>query len=206
MKSTFVAVSLVTALGTVSGAAQAQARPDPELTPAVEQEQPRPAPTTWYGWQTLTVDAASLLTASIGAIADDRSGFSAIAAGGALVGYAIGGPAVHWAHARVGTGFASLGIRAGAPLGGGFTGALAGIALGAIVYPQSEQGSVYLGLYGAMGGVVLGSAAAVVIDSVVLAREPAAAPGDSATRIRWTPTGGYDPQRHAANVGLSGAF
>jgi hypothetical protein len=58
----------------------------------------------WYGWQTLIVDGAGILTLPV------------------LVGvgvYLVGPPIVHWAHGRVGLGFADIGMRLGLAFGFG---------------------------------------------------------------------------------------
>ena len=44
------------------------------------------------------------------------------------------------------------------------------------------------------------------VDAAVLAREPVPSAVDGASRIRWVPTGSYDPQRQMANVGIAGSF
>jgi hypothetical protein len=75
--------------------------------PAASSEaQPPPVADTqerhWYGWQTLIVDGVGILTLPV------------------LVGfgvYLVGAPIVHWAHGRVGLGFADVGMRLGLAVG-----------------------------------------------------------------------------------------
>jgi hypothetical protein len=69
--------------------------------PSASSDAPSPPPADtpqreWYGWQTLVVDGVGIVTLPV------------------LVGvgvYLVGPPIVHWAHGRVGLGFADLGIR-----------------------------------------------------------------------------------------------
>jgi hypothetical protein len=82
-----------------------------------------------------------------------------------LTGYGFGGPTVHWMHEKVGTGFASLGLRVGLPL----TGAI----LGAVVADcGSGGGGEFCGVGEVAVGLLLGMGAAIAVDSAVLAREP----------------------------------
>jgi hypothetical protein len=70
----------------------------------------------WYGWQIMIADAvaAGLIVQSIGSpanVSETRQNLGGVGFGT----YALGGPIVHWAHGRVGTGFGSLGLRVGFP-------------------------------------------------------------------------------------------
>lgn len=187
-----------------AGLAQAQSRPANSRPPAVvSAEAPRGA-TTWYGWQTLTVDAASLLVTTIGFATRGQNELSPVLVATGLVGTVVGGPAVHWAHGRVGTGFMSLGVRVGAPVGAALSGAAAGAVVGFALTGGNALAAYAFGGLGGLGGLVLGSAAAVAVDASVFAREPSAS--ESATRLRFVPTGSYDPQRKMAHVGIAGSF
>lgn len=160
----------------------------------------------WYGWQVLLVDGATFVTGTvIAAASDGEAAGTGVAI--ALTGYAIGGPIVHWSNGQVGKGFASLGLRLGAPLVGGLTGLAFGAAMdgGCNAYDGCGGAAVGAGL-----GVIAGGIAAVVIDSAVLARKQVVVTDDEAKRttpkLQWVPSGGYDAKRQAATVGISGTF
>lgn len=150
--------------------------------------------TRWYGWQTLTVDAGVLATS---AIAGGATGAVEVPAVTLVAGYLLGGPIVHWAHGRYGTGAASLGVRIGAVAVGTGVGALIGAPM------QTDQpfdaslavGMVLGGLIGATGGMAL--------DAALLARAPAR---PKTVETSWIPSVGYDPQRRAVQLGLASSF
>jgi hypothetical protein len=76
---------------------------------------PPPEPTrTWYGWQTLLADGASLglILVSASGHGESLQGFTVAG----VLGYFFAPPIVHWAHGNASNGFASLGIRAGGAL------------------------------------------------------------------------------------------
>lgn len=154
--------------------------------------------TKWYGWQIVLVDSASLVTGLLVSAATD--GESGAGAGLFLTGYALGGPIVHWSNGQVGKGFASLGLRLGAPS----LGALSGLALGAALSGGDDISAVVGGVLGMLGGGI----AAVVIDSAVLARKTIVVTNEHAARpkVQWTPTAGYDAKRQAATMGITGTF
>ncbi len=86
------------------------------FAPRVAQEQDAPG-RHWYGWQTLSLDAASFTLAALGTQRFDEhraSGLTLSALG--FGGYVLGAPAVHWSHARPGSAALSLGLRVGVPL------------------------------------------------------------------------------------------
>jgi hypothetical protein len=82
-----------------------------EVPPVAPIERTAPVERTWYGWQILLADAASIACAAI------------TEHGECIVGLALSGPVVHSLHGHVGRGFASLGLRVGLPLLGGIIGA-----------------------------------------------------------------------------------
>lgn len=142
------------------------AQPTPVAPPvdeAIHPLQPEERPRRWYGWQTLATDGSALLL--IGASISTGSGNSDSAAAtfgfGALGAYALGGPIVHFAHANVGRGLASLGMRVGAPVLLGYAGVL--------LENCGNGGGEFCGLGGAVLGFSAGVISAVVIDSAVLA-------------------------------------
>jgi hypothetical protein len=126
----------------------------------------------WYGRPIVIADVLSLgsLTCAL-AIAqfqpDAARGLALVGLGG----YLAAGPIVHFTEGRVGIGFASLGMRAGAPAVGMF----AGMLIGAVVMSNSCSGEG-CGLAGlAIGGViglVGGGVTAAIIDAAALARKP----------------------------------
>jgi hypothetical protein len=75
------------------------------------------APRRWYGWQTLSLDAASLTLGIIGVARRGEPGPSGIVlASLGVTGYALGPPLVHWFHDQSGKAATSLGLRVGVPL------------------------------------------------------------------------------------------
>jgi hypothetical protein len=182
--------------------------PRPTDAPVVAAGAPR---REWYGWQTLIVDGASVGIMIIGGLAQS----AAIGATGGLV--YLGGPAaVHFGHGNVGMGFASMGLRVGAPI----VGALIGLAAGAGAC-SSRSGNGDCLAVGASLGFLGGYVTAVAVDAAVLAYDepkreapksgsgepPAvasAAPRKAAPAVQWTPTAAATPQ--GASVGVAGTF
>jgi hypothetical protein len=96
---------------------------------------------SWYGWQTITVDAAAvgilLLGAALVTLRPEPPTSGAgpgplpVAVAAASVGlYAVGPPAIHFAHGGLWRGFASIGLRVVMPLAGFAFGYFAGGAPG----------------------------------------------------------------------------
>lgn len=134
----------------------------PPLFSTASEHAKRPPEARWYGWQNLIADGAALVTAPFAPLA----GFGL---------YVTGGPVVHLAHGEGVHAAGSLGLRLGAPvvLGAG------GYALGAASSREGkEQESA--GLL-ALAGIVMGTVTAVIVDSAVLAYEPATSPKESST-------------------------
>ena len=118
----------------------------------------------WYGWQLLIVDGLVLGAAGLGfALAEDSS--EAIL-GTAAVGYALGGPTVHWAHGHTMKGVGSLGLRLGIPLASGVV--FGALFSGSANHAMSgfEAGFLFIGL-------PVGAVTAILIDAIVLGWEPA---------------------------------
>jgi hypothetical protein len=146
----------------------------------------------WYGWQSLLVDAGSLVLMPL--------------AGAGLVTYALGPPIVHAAHGRGGPALASVLLRVGMPLVLG----AAGLGIGALAMPSNQsndglaEGPVILGL----GGLVVGALGAMAIDDAVIAWEPGkaqGAPGGVAV-VPWVTFGGDGEHLHAGWIGVVGVF
>lgn len=125
--------------------------PLPELIPKV-----RPTTRLFYGWQILVTGEVGALLATAAVVLPDQPLGSAPATAGFVVGmplFAIGGPAVHWAHDDFTKGLISFGANVVLPLTGGFAGRalrcnetnalddcasrgfLTGVAISAVVVP-----------------------------------------------------------------------
>lgn len=154
----------------------------------------------WYGWQTLIVDGATLVTTIALAAPSPQA-----ANGVFWSGYLLGGPIVHWSNGQLGMGFASLGLRVGAPLVLGLTGAALGGASG------NSDWDNFSGAYaGAAIGLLAGYVTAVAVDSAVLARKTVKvtpeAEQKSRLKLKWSPTVGYDPKTKMTSLGVGGTF
>lgn len=150
----------------------ASAAPVPVVEEAIHPFPTDETSSRWYGWQTLATDGAAvaLVLASIataGGSGDSASGACGV---GAVGVYALGAPAVHFVHGNPGRGFASLGIRVGAPVVLGF--------LGVEAENCGEHGGDFCGFGGALLGVSAGIIGAIAIDAAVLAYDDE--PADSA--------------------------
>jgi hypothetical protein len=155
-----------------------------------------PAETVWYGWQTLTTDAASLALAGL-SLASDGPGSERVFGVTAASAFVLGAPIVHAAHGNLGRGVGSLALRVGMPALGLVVGVLVGSAL-----PTSNTGTfsdldnaVSNIAYGVLVGTLVGAAGASAIDAGALAREklPATSREASASRgalrpLQMTPT------------------
>jgi hypothetical protein len=154
--------------------------------------------TEWYGAPIIAMDVAALALPFIGAGVTQNGDTGQAFILGAVGLYALGGPIVHFSEERVGTGFASLGLRLGAPLAGG----LAGIVVGSAAVSGCTGEMCGLGalVYGA-AGVGIGVIAAAVVDSAVLARKPKVRPQLSLSVV---PT--YQPATGEKGLSLSGTW
>lgn len=154
--------------------------------------------TEWYGAPIVALDVAALALPFIGAGTAQNGDAAQAFIVGAVGLYALGGPIVHFSEERVGTGFASLGLRLGAPLAGG----LAGIVVGGAAVSGCTGEMCGLGalVYGA-AGVGIGMIAAAVVDSAVLARKPTVRPQLSLSVV---PT--YQPATGEKGLSLSGTW
>ena len=165
-KSISRARSLVPAL---AAAALLLARPTSAIAQDASHvdEVPREAQeeTRWYGWQTLIVDAAAtgLLTAGLIQTATSESRNTTLLLSGYGV-YVFGPPIVHFAHRKVGIGFADMGIRIAAPV----VLALAGNALAG---RGGSSGELFASGEGTAAGFLVGYAGAVALDAALFARE-----------------------------------
>jgi hypothetical protein len=170
------------------------------------------APSTWYGYQTLAVDASA--TAIMGLSLAQKG--SALPALGVLT-YAVGAPIVHIVHGHGYKAFGDLALRLAAPVATGFVGAIIG---GATVSHNDTNPFAALGplYFGAIIGTLVGVAGAITIDATVIAREDTARgdkddKGANATpsraalppsHVAWTPT--FAPATGGATAGVAGTF
>jgi hypothetical protein len=123
---------------------------------------------TWYGWQTLSVDAVAIGTLLLGAaIVTTRppsptpiQGTRPVAFAAVSMGLFVAGPpVVHLAHGKLVRGLASVGLRLVLPL--------AGFAIGYLASGPLRSGAGSTLTDGAVGGV-LGGAGAMAADAAVL--------------------------------------
>jgi hypothetical protein len=114
----------------------------------------------WYGWQTLTSDAATLIATAAVATAAKSGTPVALTA---VVGYVVPPVVIHAAHGEPLNGLASGGLRVALPLGC----SLAGASL-------ARDGGDLLGMktiLGAFLGLAVGVLAASTIDAAAIAWE-----------------------------------
>lgn len=134
-------------------------------TEGTEATEVRTMPGARYGLEILLADGLALGVAGA-SIKLEQPGFALAGLGT----YLIAPPIVHAIHGRPGRAAASLGLRIGAPAVGMVTGITMACAFGGC----SSGGD--FGAYGAIAGGALGlgagAIAAMVVDAVVLAREP----------------------------------
>jgi hypothetical protein len=193
------ALALALALPARAAHAEAQQPLAPDDAPALTGSERR-----WYGWQSLLVDGASvsLLAVDGALISMAARGDATFDAGATLLvlapgvlggfGYLLGGPVVHWAHGKVGTGFLSLGLRVVAPL--------AGLGVGALIPGVAGYDNTVGGLIGTGAG----AGAAMVIDDTLLAHETTTPRASSRSAIRIAPT--WDARQHGAGLKVIGTF
>lgn len=141
------------------------------MPPAPDGYSYHPAPLVehWYGYQILIVDGVALTLGALGAAFSVQGisghdtgaevGGIALAFHGGLV-YLFGAPTVHWAHGRVGIGFASLGIRILSPI--------LGLAIGGL---ESQLANGSKNQDGIPIGAAVGAVAAMAVDAIFLSHE-----------------------------------
>jgi hypothetical protein len=163
------------------------------------------APRRWYGWQTLSTDAAAGALAYTYYLSNNvwtggSGGPGWFVMSGAT--YLLGGPVVHVAHGKIGTGVGSLALRVGAPL------VLGGVGYAVAGGPgQGGDNGWVAGLVGAIAGGMVGIVVAVTIDAAVLAYDhPPQPPTASPPRPQhaFAPTASVGPRWIA--IGAAGSF
>jgi hypothetical protein len=133
---------------------------------------------TWYGWQTLSVDGASLGLALVSSAiyssrgsSNDASAALGLAAG---LGFSFGSGIVHFVHRNPGRGFASFGLRLGMPIAGAIVGAA--VTSGCDGYLCEKDGTGIGALIGAGGAVALDAALFAYDDRKPVPREATLSP------------------------------
>lgn len=141
---------------------------------------------SWYGWQTLTIDAGAGSLFWLGRETKDGRdlpmGSMILSLGGS--GFVLGAPIAHFAHGQVRTGALSMGMRVGLPAAG----------LGIATLAGAKEDATF-------GALALGMVAASIIDATVLAWKPQV----ETKRVSITPTAAWDGAR-GGTVGVAGAF
>lgn len=134
-------------------------------TEGTEATEVRTTPGARYGLEILLADGLALGVAGA-SIKLEQPGFAVLG----LTTYLMAPPIVHFIHGRPGRAAASFGLRVGSPA----VGMITGIALGCAVGWCSSRGDFgWVGAFiGGAVGVGTGAIAAMVVDAVVLAREP----------------------------------
>ncbi len=190
-------------------------------------ERPVAERTVWYGGETLLLDGATtaLFVGSGVTAGQGKANVAGVLALGGVTTYLFGPPIVHFAHGRIGPGFASFGLRLVLPLETAFDGFL----IGGLAASRDRDGYVDATgpAVGAAIGLVAGMALSSAIDAALLAKyktrdvDPEAFDPDTdhAAReahpkearahskpyeVQWAPTAG--PVTGGATVGVVGAF
>jgi hypothetical protein len=188
------AVSVVLA-SLALAAIPSDARGDTRSSPALEGRRANQevGPRRWYGWQVMSADAITLAAAGSTALLTDAVDGDPSTVGSAVFagGYVLGGPTVHALQGRYGRAAGSLALRVGGPL-------LFGM-IGHHLDTADSEGGDDLG-DSARIGVVLGTAAALLLDWSSLAW----APIEERREARVVPTASAGDGRFA--VGLAGRF
>jgi hypothetical protein len=152
----------------------------------------------WYGWKTLSLDAAAI---GLGIMSyrtfDGKGSGGALLGSGALSTYAFGAPAVHLLRDQPSRAMASLGLRIGLPV----------VAVGLVTTshdgncasPDEARCQAYRKRLLVTGA--LSAALVSLIDGAVLAWQPAPKP----QRLALTPLAGWDGVRGGL-AGVAGTF
>ncbi len=163
----------------------AEARPEAKSGEAAARQ------SSWYGYQGMMVDGAAAALIVGGAKTEMPHLFAL-----SFATYALGAPIVHLVHGSPGKFVADLGIRLGAPVVGGLTGA------GIVCLVDGSCASIDAAIGGGLG-IIAGGVAAMVIDYAALSHEPKKEEKwDGKARI--SPTVAATPS--GGSVGVGGAF
>jgi hypothetical protein len=169
------------------------ASPDAAAAPPAPAAPPPAARRQWYGYQTLIVDGASLVTAPIVV---------------GLGGLVLGGPIVHLVHHRPLAALASLGLRTALPTAGAYIGLSAAGTCHDKQEPGRLLGSCFMhGFSELIVGGLVGATIAIAVDASTLAFETDA-PEDRESGVPHVTSlvPSIDPLTRSASVGLAGTF
>lgn len=155
--------------------------------------------TTWYGWETLLLDAGSLAMI-VGGSSNNQSVLAAAGVGA----YALGPPIVHAVRGHGEKAAVDIAVRLLAPTVLAFTGYAIGVATSPPCTPQ--EFICIPGAGGFVAGGLLGYAGAVVFDAAFLAsdRAPARHDASAPAAVHWAPTVAVTQQ--GGSVGVGGVF
>lgn len=191
----------------------------PEATEAAARPVPPPTESSWYGYQTLSTDAAAIALVAIGATSDSTPVKGATGVMGVAT-YAIAPAVIHGVHGHAGKAVGDVAIRIFTPLVGIGVGALAGAAMfepsrdpgltGVITNTFGKEVAI---LEGAAIGGFIGIGTAIAIDAAALGWETVPAQKKEAPRPiasakpagpTFHPSGG--PTRDGFVAGVGGTF
>lgn len=156
--------------------------------------------TEWYGWQTLSIDGATIALAVAGSAAA-KSAVPALLAGGFFI---VSGSIVHGFRGRGSAALASLGLRTGLPAGGTLVGGLIGFALTSGETNSAVASGVFGALFGGAIGGGLGILTASALDAALLGHETIPDEAHQASVIRFHPIAYVSPG--GAHAGVAGTF
>jgi hypothetical protein len=194
-----LALSIVVCSCAVAAKSSAEsARPAADSAPA---ETPA-APRRWYGWQTLSLDGASLTLGVVGVAGSGEPRATRIVLGSVgFTGYALGAPVVHWMHDQPGKAATSLGLRLGLPLAA--AGVVSALSAGRCPDAIEHEGDDYCRRIDKTMAIVGGLAmlAAAAFDASALSWEPEA----RRHQLALAPVLGWDGARGGL-AGMAGTF
>jgi hypothetical protein len=162
---------------------------------AADAPAPTEVETSWYGWQTLLSDAGAIGLWSLAGVVSEaqydsasyqsyQAWSNALTVAGFAV-YVLGAPAIHLAHGHGDKVADSLVMRVGLP----FAGALVGVLAGTAACGRSDDEVPCPVITGVLG-FAAGGVAAMVLDAVIVAREPVGHPSGSRFQTLFIPTSG----------------
>lgn len=177
----------------------------PVLTPArPEQSQPVRYEKVWYGWQGLISDGVAFTLTLGGGFAQTRSVLTM-----GIITFVLGTPIVHMAHAEIGRGFGSMGMRVLLPLVGAGIGAIAGLVSVSGSKDATSDAGDAAGTGAIVGSLVAGAGCAI-IDAFALGYKSQKVEQEVTSRPRrgpsFTLSPSIDVRRDRAEIGVGGSF
>jgi hypothetical protein len=147
---------------------------------------PTPTETNWYGWQNLSVDAASLAVLGGAPVVG-------------LVGYLVGSPIVHGVHHREGAVFASVTMRIFFPIIGGV------IESNRCPHESGKDDPMECSV-ATFEGILLGGLTAIIVDDVALGFEEVPAPRKLSVIPSTSIVRSPDGRSSSPTFGIAGVF